>query len=298
MFAGLKHCVFNFYHDSAYDESMPLSSFIPAFASRCADDQARCYAFVGEELLLDDSRGLPRAQVLIEHLGPPELDYLIGHRSGQPCRLLYWPQTTQAPAGWVNHNLRAIYGQMDEADFWIATRAKQMATWDREHRFCGVCGTRTEVAAQEPARACPACGHRHYPRVSPAIMVLIRDGDRLLLARSPHFKPGVYSALAGFVEAGESCEDTIHREVMEEVGLRVKNLQWFDSQSWPFPHSLMLAFTADYDSGDIVCQPDEIEDAQWFTLDKLPDLPMRASIARRLIESTIARMKNDAATDQ
>ena len=89
MLADRKHCVMNFCCHSAYDEFMPLSAFVPAFASRCADDQARCYAFVGDELLLDDSRGLPRSQLLIEHLGPPELDYLIGHRAGQPCRLLF-----------------------------------------------------------------------------------------------------------------------------------------------------------------------------------------------------------------
>ncbi|MDR3429900.1 MULTISPECIES: NAD(+) diphosphatase [Silvimonas] len=272
---------------------MPLSIFAPAFASFCADIHARCFAFIGDELLLDSTNQLPATTTVQEQLGAPALDYLIGHREGQPCRLLFWPENTGVPSGLARHNLRAVYGQMDEADFWIATRGKQIASWDREHRFCGVCGTPTQVAEREPARACPSCGHRHYPRVSPAVMVLIRRGNELLLARSPHFKPGVYSALAGFVEAGESCEDTIHREVMEEVGLQVKNLRWFDSQSWPFPHSLMLAFMADYAGGDIVCQPDEIEDAQWYTLDKLPDLPMRASIARRLIEAMVAQMQSE-----
>ncbi|GAB7127216.1 NAD(+) diphosphatase [Silvimonas sp. JCM 19000] len=284
--------------------AMLPTDFSPRFAATCTDAAARCYAWLGENILLPlppdphtsvqpatAAQALPHADDLIAALGTPEADYLIGERAGQACRLLFWPAADAAPEGYAQHNLRAVHGQLEDGDFWIAARGRQLMSWDREHRFCGYCGTATFAADQEVARVCPHCHQRQYARVSPAIMVLIKRGRQLLLARSPHFKAGVYSALAGFVEPGEACEGTVHREVMEEVNLRVKNLRWFDSQSWPFPHSLMLAFIADYDGGDIVCQPEEIEDAQWFDIDALPDLPSHASIARRLIEHVVAEMQ-------
>ena len=132
---------------------------------------------------------------------------------------------------------------------------------------------------------CPACGLLAYPRLSPAIMVLVRDGERLLLARSPRFKPGVYSALAGFVEPGETLEQCAVREVREEVGIEIANLRYFASQPWPFPNSLMIAFFADYAGGDLRLDPVEIEAAEWFTPDNLPILPEPISISRRLIDA-------------
>jgi ADP-ribose pyrophosphatase YjhB (NUDIX family) len=153
------------------------------------------------------------------------------------------------------------------------------------------CGTPTQIKGSERVRQCPACGQVHYPRLAPAVMALVRRGDELLLARSPHFPPGMHSALAGFVEPGESLEQCLHREVKEEVGVDVTNLRYFSSQPWPFPHSLMIAFTCDYAGGQLTPQPDEIEAAQWFTLDALPVLPNPISIARRLIDATIAQMR-------
>ena len=252
---------------------------------------ARCFAFVGDELLLTPENTLPDARALAR-LPLPATDCLIGQWNGDACRVLGWPATSEAPTGLARHNLRATWGLLDEASYAIAVRAKLLLGWDREHRFCGVCGTPTKSLAGEPARVCPQCEHRAYPRLSPAIMVLIRRGDELLLARSPHFRPGMYSALAGFVEAGESLDEAVHREVMEEVGVRVTNLRWFGSQPWPFPHSLMLAFHADYLDGEIAPQPGEIEDARWFRMDKLPELPAPPSIAHRLLQSVLKEKKN------
>lgn len=133
--------------------------------------------------------------------------------------------------------------------------------------------------------SCSACGLLVYPRISPAVMVLIQRGDELLLARSPHFKPGVFSALAGFVEAGETLEQCAVREVREEVGIEISNLRYFQSQPWPFPDSLMLAFFADYAGGVITPDPSEIEAADWFSRKALPLLPDPVSIARRLIDA-------------
>jgi NAD+ diphosphatase len=163
--------------------------------------------------------------------------------------------------------------------------------WDRTHLYCGRCGTPTELKPSERARQCPNCGQVHYPRIAPAVMALVQRGDQLLLARSPHFVPGMYSALAGFVEPGESLEHCLVREVKEEVGIKVGNLRYFSSQPWPFPHSLMIAFNCDWVEGEITPDPSEIEAAGWFDLERLPVLPNKISIARRLIDSTIAKMR-------
>jgi NAD+ diphosphatase len=184
--------------------------------------------------------------------------------------------------------LRSLFGIIDDATFLLAGRAVQIMDWDRSHQFCGRCGTSTERKAGERSRVCPACGQTHYPRLAPVAMALVRRGPELLLARSPHFPPGMFSALAGFVEPGESIEECLVREVREEVGVEVDNLRYFASQPWPFPHSLMIAFHCDYVSGAIVPQEGEIEAADWFSRDRLPVLPHRLSIARRLIEDALA----------
>ena len=165
-----------------------------------------------------------------------------------------------------------------------------MVEWDRTHRYCGRCGTPTRDKAGERAKECPACGYVAYPRVTPAMMVLVTRGRELLLARAPRFPPGMYSALAGFVEPGETIEDCIHREVREEVGIEVGDIRYFASQSWAFPHSLMIAYTAEYAGGEL--QPDaaEIAEAKWFAWDAVPRLPPSISISRRLIEATVARL--------
>ncbi|SMC27505.1 NAD+ diphosphatase [Andreprevotia lacus DSM 23236] len=272
-----------------------MSTFLPLFTAPDAAATAHVFALLGEELLLTAGHRLPEWAALAA-MPAAELDATIGELAGTPCRLLAWPAGTAVPEGVQALSLRAAHGLLDDALFAVAIRAKQLVHWDRDHRFCGRCGTATRLLPGEMAKVCPACEHRMYPRISPAMMVLIRHGNRLLLGRSPQFRPGVYSALAGFVEPGESVEDCVHREVQEEVGLRITNLRWFQSQSWPFPHSLMLAFFADYVSGDIVPQPGEIEDAQWFSPDALPELPSRASIAWRLIQAALAEMAADSAS--
>jgi NAD+ diphosphatase len=193
---------------------------------------------------------------------------------------------------WVG--LRRLFGQIDDLDYALAGRAIQIMEWDRTHQFCGVCATPTVARSTERVRACPSCGQLVYPRLAPAVMMLVRRGRELLLGRSPHFQPGVYSALAGFVDPGETLEDCVAREVMEEVGVTVDKLRYFGSQSWPFPHSLMIAFFADYAGGDIVPQPEEIEDAQWFNVDALPELPMAISISRRLIDAAVGEIRGGA----
>jgi len=187
--------------------------------------------------------------------------------------------------------LRQIYGRLDEGLFWIAARAAQIVDWDRTHLFCSRCGTPLQARKTEWAKECPSCGQLHFPRLAPAIIVLIERGDQLLLARSRHFLSGMYSVLAGFVEPGESLEEAVAREVREEVGIDVKDIKYFGSQPWPFPHSLMIGFTATYAGGEIRLDDSEIEDAGWFTVDHLPQLPGKISIARKLIDWFIEKQK-------
>ena len=178
---------------------------------------------------------------------------------------------------------------MDEGLFKMAGRAKQIVGWNATHRFCGRCGGDTAPLSGELARRCARCGMLHYPRLSPAVIVLVRDRSRVLLARSPGFPAGMYSVLAGFVEPGEAIEEAVEREVREEVGIEVTGVRYFGSQPWPFPNSLMIGFTAEYAGGEISVDPTEIEDAGWYDAGAFPPLPPRLSIARAMIDDFAAR---------
>ena len=212
----------------------------------------------------------------------------VGELQGLPCYAADVAQFPAIPAG-EPMPLRALFELAGAEIFALAGRASQLLDWRNNHRFCGRCGTPTAMKAGESAMQCPACGLLAYPRISPAVMVLVGDGDKLLLGRSPHFKPGVYSALAGFVEPGETLEECAAREVREEVGIEITNLRYFDSQPWPFPNSLMVAFFADYAGGAINPDPSEIEAADWFRFDALPILPDPVSMSRRLIDAACQR---------
>ncbi len=216
----------------------------------------------------------------------PHNPLLIGEWQGRPC---YAIEAEQIPAHFVGElrPVRSIFGSEGAEAFALAGRATQMIDWQKNHQFCGHCGTPTVMKTTEFAMECPSCRLTAYPRISPAVMVLVERGNDLLLARSPHFKPGVFSALAGFVEPGETLEQCAVREVREEVGIEITNLRYFKSQPWPFPNSLMIAYFADYAGGTITPDPTEIEAADWFSRDALPLLPDPVSIARQLIEAAL-----------
>jgi NAD+ diphosphatase len=197
------------------------------------------------------------------------------------------------PAGHAWEGLRTLFSVLEDAHFALAGRAIQLVDWDRSHRYCGRCGTPTEAKTEERARTCPACKLSAYPRIAPAVMALVRREGEILLGRSPHFPPGMYSALAGFVEPGETLEQCLAREVEEEVGVQVSRIRYFASQPWPFPNSLMIAFVCDWNGGEIRPQAGEIEDAKWFNVLQLPKLPSRISIARRLIDAVVNEMRAD-----
>ncbi len=222
----------------------------------------------------------------------PARTLYLGVLGGTPCWAAEAPaDAAPPPAGHAWEGLRALFSVLEDAHFALAGRAIQLLDWDRNHRFCGRCGTPTEAKTEERARVCPACKLSAYPRLSPAVMALVRREGEILLGRSPHFPPGMYSALAGFVEPGESLEQCLAREVEEEVGVQVSRIRYFASQPWPFPNSLMIAFICDWVSGEIRPQAGEIEDAKWFKVLQLPKLPSRISIARRLIDAAVLEMQ-------
>lgn len=168
--------------------------------------------------------------------------------------------------------------------------AQQMLHYQSTHNYCAKCGSQTALAPSGKWLHCVSCQREIYPHITPAMIVAVTKGDKLLLAQTKHFAPDVWSVLAGFCEVGESAEQTVAREVFEEVGIRVKNIRYFGSQYWPFPNSLMLAFTAEYDSGEIVLQADEIRAAGFYSADKLPGRPSsKYSIANQLIDDFIQK---------
>jgi NAD+ diphosphatase len=213
----------------------------------------------------------------------------LGRLDNRHCYAAEVSDGTIPPAGMAFEGLRQVYGRLDEPLFWVAARAVQIIDWDRTHQFCGRCGVPLRTRTAERAKECPQCGLFHFPRLAPAIIVLVERGNELLLARSRHFMPGMYSVLAGFVEPGESLEEAVVREVKEEVGIEIKDIKYFGSQPWPFPHSLMIGFTATYAGGEISLDDKEIEDAGWYTAEKLPRIPGKISIARKLIDGFLAK---------
>ena len=197
------------------------------------------------------------------------------------------------PDGYEFETLWSFLNQVEQSVFYLVGRAKQIVEWHRNHHFCGQCGNVTESSNLDRSRKCPSCKQMFYPRLSPSIIVLVNRGEEILLAKHAKTRGNFYSTLAGFVEPGEAIEEAVHREVMEEVGVRIKNLKYFSSQSWPFPNSLMLGFHAEYESGEFVLQEEEIADAQWFHYTDLPNRPARVSISGWLIEDFIRRTSSN-----
>lgn len=261
-------------------------------------DQALWFAVRDDRLLV--YRDGPVRVPLVEDLDELNLDirfrWEIGDLYGTPCWAAEVGPEGEPPEGMEFRDLRSFFFGVDEDFFGMAGQAKQIVGWHTTHRFCGRCGGETEPVSGELAMRCARCGMMHYPRLSPAAIVLVRRGHEVLLARSPGFPKGMYSVLAGFVEPGESIEDAIVREVREEVGIEVTNVTYFGSQPWPFPNSLMIGFIVDYAGGELIPEPGEIEDAGWYSADDLPQLPPKTSIARAMIDEFLMRSGPDASS--
>lgn len=204
----------------------------------------------------------------------------------------------ELPEGVSFSPARALFAELPEPTLDLVGRAMACVEFEETHRFCGRCGSPTEpgpgatqgaAPSGERVRACPSCALTFHPRIPPAVIVLVERSEQLLLARGRNFAPGRFSAVAGFVEIGESLEDAARREVREEVGVEIADLRYFSSQPWPFGHSLMIGFHARYAGGELRPDGTEIVEARFFERTALPLLPPPISIARRLIEAALAR---------
>ncbi len=270
------------------DEYQPL--IIPPAERK---EPALWFAFHRGELLIVRSQNEARLPYCLDlsELGLNAARSLyLGTYGGKHCYVSELEGVNALPEGHRLEGLRAVFGIVDEVTATLAGRAFQLMEWDRNHQYCSRCGTPTELRHDERARACPLCKYRVYPPISPAIMILIIHGREILLGRKKEWANGRFSALAGFVEPGETLEDTVRRETREEVGVEIKNLRYFGSQPWPFPHSLMIAFIADYASGKLRPDGVEIEEARWFDVEQLPNLPPSISISRRMINAVAGKL--------
>jgi len=245
--------------------------------------------FAGPDLLIGQDASLPTGHVPSEFGVLVEAVVYLGTFEGLPA----FAATVAEDVPWPEHleptGLRRLYSRVDDEVFALAGRAFQLLQWDRTSRYCGACGTPTVPEPGERARACPGCGLLQFPRLSPVVIVRIERDDRILLAHATGFPGGMHSVLAGFVEPGETLEEAVAREVAEEVAIDVEDIRYFGSQPWPFPHSLMIGFTARHARGEIEVDGREIESAGWYSRDALPTLPMPLSIARRLIDAWLER---------
>lgn len=257
-------------------------AFVPGISSPASE--GRLYVVTGQSLCVVRESGnmaLPTGRAT-------DAIYL-GERDGDPCFARSLGEGEPPPTGSEPISLRQVFGVISDEDFGIAGRALGLTAWDRDHRFCGRCGAATERSLIERVRTCTACGHGAYPRLSPAIIVLVERDGRALLARNARFPRPFFSTLAGFVEVGESLEHAVAREVHEEAGIEVSEISYFGSQPWPFTNSLMLGFRARWAGGEIVADASEIAEAAWYAPDELPLIPPRLSIARELIDDFVRR---------
>jgi len=186
------------------------------------------------------------------------------------------------------HDLRSLMNCFDQPQFALACMSSQLLYWDKTTKFCGECGSETQYSTLERAKICAGCKRNFYPAITPAIIVAVMNKDKILLAHNKTFAGGIYSLIAGFVEPGESLEECVQREILEETGIKVGNIKYFQSQSWPFPSSLMIGFTASYQSGEIKADGIEITHAAWFGREELPALPRPGSLSRKIIDALMA----------
>ena len=257
------------------------------------DENAYMFVFCEDRLLIineEETRIPEKSEFNLMSLNVIRRHFL-GALDGRPCYTADLDTGGTLPQGAALVGLREIFGMVDDDIFSLAAHAIQIVNWDRMHQYCGRCGTPTGYGVDERAKICGNCGAVYYPRISPAIIVAVKRENKLLLLRNKMHKHDFYSVLAGFVEPGESLEECLVREVKEEVGIEVENIKYFASQSWPFPNTLMVGFTADHKCGELRPDGVEIDEAGWFAPENLPKIPSSISIARKLIDAFVLEQK-------
>ncbi|MDD2404182.1 MAG: NAD(+) diphosphatase [Victivallaceae bacterium] len=264
--------------------------FIPEKARILEPGQAEgCWVVAaGRSIAVRNADGTLPHREDFEWLERPEV--VLASRAGEKCfYAVEIPGDIKLPEHLRFEDLRQCIHTLGKDCGAAVARAIEIGHWNKEHRFCGVCGKPTEICDASGARVCPSCHTEYFPRLSPAIIVRVTHGDKILLAHNRGFNSARYSCIAGFVESGETFEDCVHRETAEEVNILVKNIRYFGSQSWPFPHTLIAGFTAEYAGGELCPDGGEIDDAGWFTADSLPEIPPCGSISRELIDDFITK---------
>lgn len=277
---------------------MKQAVFVPGHrAPGNAGERVACCVFHGKRIFIHRENGLPA----IPHFDTASCDFdldsahYLGTLDGTPCYGLMLPREATLPTGLELLGMRALILEGHETAAAVAGQALQILEWARTHRHCGSCGAPTLPHATDRAVECVDCKLVFYPRIAPVVMGLVwrnhgNDGE-ILLTRKPGYAPGRYTVVAGFVEAGESLEHCLAREVMEEVGVTIRNPRYFGSQPWPFPNSLVMAFSAEWTGGEARPDLTELEEARWFSIDALPDLPEAVHISRQLIDDTLVRLQ-------
>ena len=245
------------------------------------------FIFRGRQLLVDrrENQWLP-VRTQKPHLLGMELrhSHYLGHLDGTPVHCAEAVEGADPLAqDFVFMDLRTLHERLPNDLFVLSWRAVQIVDWDRNHQYCGRCGSAMLISSRDRVKECAACGNKNFPRISPAVMVLVQRSGELLLARGPNFPAGFFSLVAGFVEPGETLETCVHREIKEEIGITVTNIRYFGSQPWPFPDSLMISFIADYAGGEIQVDGQEIIEAAWYRPDDLPQIPGVVSLAGKMI---------------
>lgn len=268
--------------ESIYKNYKPINT-----QKKLSNSSAYWFIFKQDEMLVDVTENpiqIPFGKSLEKfEISPVRMQYL-GTLNEKPCYSVEALPEISPPENMDFRDLRSLYADLDEDIFLLAGKAIQIVNWDLNHQFCGKCGSLTQTAEDEMAKICPECGFTSFPRLSPAVITAIVKDGKLLMAQHTRTSENMYALIAGFIEAGETLEEAVEREIMEEVGLKVKNIKYFGSQPWPFPNSLMMAFTAEYDCGEIKVDGDEIIDAQWFSADELPSQHSLISISGELIQ--------------
>lgn len=250
------------------------------------------YAFFDDKLVTHDKSSEPLVLDDLRHFNCAEPLYVCQYKGQE----YFTVELLEVPTGF---DVVRLWDFLDDEAFLfdVAGRAMQLLSWNKTHQFCGVCSGKTVASTSDWSRNCSSCGQRFYPRLSPCVIMSIRKDNKILLAQRPGSKHSLYTVLAGFIEPGESAEQAVMREVLEEVGIEIKNIRYFSSQPWPFPGQLMLGYIADYSSGELNPDLTEVENTGWFDYQDLPVHPSPNTISGRLIRQTVEDIEADVAAD-
>lgn len=272
-------------------EKLYQGLFKPKAGNININNEDLVFAFIGSEVILIDDKIPNYSLFKKENIKYSFLKY-VGNIESNPCFALSINHVNENSTNIKQINLRDAFHVLSDDHLRAAIYAHQVLLWNTRTQYCGVCGTKTfEPESNDWVKECPKCNEKFFPKVSPAIIVAISNKGKLLMAHHKRMASGIFTILAGFVNPGESLEECIHREVMEEAGIKIKNIQYFGSQPWPFPDSLMIGFKAEYKSGELNPDLEELTEVNWFKPDEIPEWESRSSIARALIDDFIRNNK-------